>query len=219
MELDHIFICVNPGAHEAEALREFGLSEGTMNVHPGQGTANRRFFFRNAYLELLYLQNPLEAQSERSKPTQLFDRLTRKDGTVSPFGICFRPTSGSKKKAPFPSWCYKPIYLPENQEIEIGITPLTEPMWFYLSSGFRPDLGTNKSGQPLEHRNSFDEITSIQLTLPSTETLSKPALIAQKLTEIDIIEGDEHLAEVGFDSANRGQVHDFRPILPMIFKF
>ena len=45
MHLDHIFIRARPGAPEAEALKAFGLTEGSPNRHPGQGTANRRFFF------------------------------------------------------------------------------------------------------------------------------------------------------------------------------
>ena len=44
MEFDHLFICVDSPAKEADALIEFGLTEGSANVHPGQGTANRRFF-------------------------------------------------------------------------------------------------------------------------------------------------------------------------------
>ncbi len=36
MEIDHIFICVKPGAYEAEALQEFGLTEGAANQHHGR---------------------------------------------------------------------------------------------------------------------------------------------------------------------------------------
>jgi hypothetical protein len=87
VELDHIFICVEPAAREAEALKEFGLTEGTANQHPGQGTSNRRFFFRNAFIELLYLHDLTEIQNELTKPTKLYERLVIKDGKVSPFGI------------------------------------------------------------------------------------------------------------------------------------
>jgi hypothetical protein len=52
VEFDHMFICTQLGAPEADRLVAFGLSEGTPNSHPGQGTACRRFFFRNAMLEL-----------------------------------------------------------------------------------------------------------------------------------------------------------------------
>jgi hypothetical protein len=39
MEVDHIFIFTEEPGQLADALQKFGLSEGTTNVHPGQGTA------------------------------------------------------------------------------------------------------------------------------------------------------------------------------------
>jgi hypothetical protein len=47
VELDHAFIACRPGAPEADALLRQGFVEGSPNTHPGQGTANRRFFFDN----------------------------------------------------------------------------------------------------------------------------------------------------------------------------
>ena len=49
MEVDHIYICTDYKAPAGELLKEFGLTEGTSNTHPGQGTANRRFFFPQFY--------------------------------------------------------------------------------------------------------------------------------------------------------------------------
>jgi len=46
--IDHVFVMCSPGAPEAAALIRAGLTEGSANTHPGQGTANRRFFFRDA---------------------------------------------------------------------------------------------------------------------------------------------------------------------------
>jgi hypothetical protein len=40
------------------------MAEGEPNTHPGQGTACRRFFFRNAFLELVWVRDPAEAQGE-----------------------------------------------------------------------------------------------------------------------------------------------------------
>ena len=69
---------------EAEYLTRLGLIEGLPNVHPGQGTANRRFFFENAMLELLWVEHPGEAQNEQTAPTKLWDRWSgRLDGVVS----------------------------------------------------------------------------------------------------------------------------------------
>jgi hypothetical protein len=123
MQIDHLFIRVTKGGTEAEALREFGLSEGSGNVHPGQGTANRRFFFANAFLELLWIADEAEIASEQTRPIQLRERLS--EGDASPFGICFRPV------ARFPTWDYRPAYLPAGMNIGIATAaPLMEPMWF-----------------------------------------------------------------------------------------
>ncbi|MBE9137293.1 VOC family protein [Nodosilinea sp. LEGE 07088] len=45
LELDHVFILVEPAAQVADRLLEQGFREGPRNTHPGQGTANRRFYF------------------------------------------------------------------------------------------------------------------------------------------------------------------------------
>lgn len=101
MEIDHIFIAVKPHAPEADVLRAFGLQEGTPNRHVGQGTANRRFFFHNLFVELLWLEDAAEAQSPVTLPTQLFARLQPIQPQVSPFGICLRPSVG---EAPTVQW-------------------------------------------------------------------------------------------------------------------
>ena len=44
LELDHVFILVKPEARVANLLIAKGFEEGTRNIHPGQGTSNRRFF-------------------------------------------------------------------------------------------------------------------------------------------------------------------------------
>jgi hypothetical protein len=69
MQIDHIFIRVLPGGAEAELLRALGLSEGSGNTHPGQGTANRRFFFANAFIELLWIADAEEIANEQTRPT------------------------------------------------------------------------------------------------------------------------------------------------------
>lgn len=62
MTIDHIFIFVN-SEDEANELVNFGLTEGIGNVHKGIGTANRRFFFENFYLEILWVENENKAKS------------------------------------------------------------------------------------------------------------------------------------------------------------
>ncbi len=100
VELDHFFVCVSRGGPEAELLRAFGLAEGSPNTHPGQGTANRRFFFHNAFLELVWVEDAAEAASELVARTRLAERWQRRGHGASPFGIGFRPGRGSATETP-----------------------------------------------------------------------------------------------------------------------
>ena len=95
MELDHLFICTAIDAPAAETLRQFGLVEGTPNTHPGQGSANRRFFFRNFMLELLWVHDVEEA---RTQPIHLADRWLQRH-THCPFGLCLRPSANRQAPA------------------------------------------------------------------------------------------------------------------------
>jgi hypothetical protein len=74
IELDHLFVCTALGAPEAEKLVQFGLHEGPPNQHPGQGTACRRFSFANAMIELFWVSEAREAQSESTRRTLLWER-------------------------------------------------------------------------------------------------------------------------------------------------
>jgi len=65
IELDHFFILTDLGAPHADLLSGIGLIEGPRNDHLGQGTANRRFFFSNTALELLYVNDANEAANGR----------------------------------------------------------------------------------------------------------------------------------------------------------
>src|SRR5262245_44866641 len=138
-EIDHIFICTSVGAPEAERLAAFGLTEGKPNTHPGQGTVCRRFFFENAYLELLWVHTPIEAQFEASRTTWLWERWSERAGWACPFGICVRPADPHVSELPFAMWDYRPPYLPSGTSFGIGKNSeaMAEPMLIYLQSGQR----------------------------------------------------------------------------------
>jgi hypothetical protein len=208
MLIDHIFIAVQPGAPQAAVLADFGLAEGSGNRHPGQGTANRRFFFDNAFIELLWLDNAAEARNDATRPTMLFERLT---GGGSPFGICFRPSPGDDSPLPFASWRYQPDYFPPGIACDIALAPLSEPMWFHIAPGGRPDALPPERAQPLAHRVPLREITGV--------TVVQPRCLPSLAVPVAFAEGDAHVLEIEFDGGVRGRSHDFRPALPLIFNY
>ena len=165
MELDHVFVCTSAGAPAAERLIEFGLVEGSPNRHPGQGTANRRFFFGNAFLELLWVEDASEAQCSLVRRTGLWQRWSCGGQGASPFGIGFRPSPGAGSDAAFDTWEYRPPYLPEPLAIRMGCnSELTaEPLLFYLPFGRRPDPNDLARRQPREHPAGVRSITRIRI--------------------------------------------------------
>lgn len=218
-EIDHIFICVSAGANEAEALTTLGLTEGAPNTHPGQGTACRRFFFHNSYLEFLWVSDPAEAQSETIQRTQLWQRWAARDRGACPFGIGFRPGQQNGGGIPFPAWEYRPPYLPDSWAFHVGtnVEQLTEPMLFYLPFGQRPDAQPN--GPWLEHAAGMQEMTHIELIIPHADRLSPALESVAKLGLVHVRKGKEYLVEIEFDRETQGRREDFRPRLPLLFRW
>src|SRR5215471_16231154 len=175
-ELDHLFIFTSVGAREVEPLLKFGLTEGEPNTHTGQGTACRRFFFHNAYLEFVWAHDEQEATDAWVMPFGLVQRCRYHMTGASPFGLIFRPSSpsGEPVELPFATWALHPPYLPEPLKLDVAenSAETTEPLLFYMSFGRRSDDYPAEGRQPLEHEAGFKEITGVRITLPGGQSSS-----------------------------------------------
>ena len=218
MELDHVLICSSYGAPEAARLADLGLIEGVSNTHPGQGTACRRFFFHNAYLELLWVHNETEARSEQVHATRLWGRWSGRGNGVCPVGFCFRPSGSQNTEPPFPTWQYRPSYLPEPLCIHIGanVDQLTEPMLCYLSFAQRPDRYAPEKRARMDHALGLSEITRAEFVTPHAESASRTLRAAMAEGSVHLRAGVEFLVELGFDGERQGQMADCRPELPLV---
>lgn len=217
MQIDHIFVRTTLNAPEAELLRAFGLTEGSGNRHPGQGTENRRFFFYNAFIELLWIADIAEVTSAATTPTMLHQRLS--DQHASPFGVCFRP-GPEQTEASFLVWPYAPAYLPAGMSIGIACdADLTEPMWFYFEQAQAPEAAPAERRQPLVHACGARRITAITITTPTEKPWSSAAAAATRSEGLSMVKGDSHLMEITFDEGAGNKLHDFRPALPLVFHY
>jgi Glyoxalase-like domain len=213
IELDHVFVCAATGAPEAELLVHAGFVEGSPNVHPGQGTANRRFSFRNAMLELLWVSDPAEARSEATRETGLWERWSTRANGASPFGICTRPTIPGTEGAPFSSWEYRPAYLPPELCLHVGKAPLEEPMWVHLAFVDRQ----HRVQHFVPHPNDATDISGLRLLTPA-RLLSDPARVALQNGVLTAAAADQHLLEIEIDRRQRNQTVDLRPALPVVVR-
>ena len=216
MELDHLFILCDVGAPEGDALVEMGLVEGSPNVHPGQGTACRRFFFETSYLELLWVANPDEVQSAPVRPTTLWDRWRRRREGGNPFGIVLRPPPvvGASLDPPFASSAYRPRYLDGASIAVASEVPWEEPAFFWLPfqrHRARPAM------EPTTHRIGRT-ITRIRIGLPYAIT-SEAGDRVSAAGVVSFDRTDHDLLDLTIDDAPSGQARTLRPRLPLSFRF
>lgn len=215
LELDHAFIGCAAGAPEGDALLQLGIVEGSGNTHPGQGTANRRFFFDNFMLELVWVSDPDEAQSERTRRTRLWDRLQRQDPAVSPFGIIFKPSGGVSSPAPFPTWAYTPAYLPPGLAMQIADgTSLYEPELFYLPFMNRP---RQRGSEPTLHAVPIRRILRLSIGVCRLDQLSQASRIAEQHALLAYVDSPQPVLGVLFEGLG-AESFDLRPRLPLLFR-
>lgn len=209
--LNHFFVRSRPGAPEADILVALGLVEGTPNVHPGQGTANRRFFFSNSMLELIYIRDEGEAAGGAAKDLKMLER-SRSTG-ASPFGLVFRPGSPAEP-LPFPGWPYSAEYLPDGTHFHIGENSnrLNEPLCIVMPCNFPPP-----PRQPAQ-RAPFTTVTSIRIGMPATQ----PSAVLEAINGVGALSlalGEPHLMELEFNAGAAGQERDIRPALPLVIRW
>jgi hypothetical protein len=218
VEVDHVFVSASVGAPEAQRLLDLGLIEGSRNRHPGQGTANRRFFFANAMLELIWVENEPEARSEAepARRLHLWERWSGRDGAACPFGVCLRPCEGQSDVAPFPAWDYRPSYSPVGLPVANNSTVDSEPLVFYIPVHRRMDSAPADQRQPFVHTLPIRELTAVRIFAPGAATPSAAMLATLESGAFSFAPGAQPLLELGFDGERQGQHADLRPALPLI---
>jgi len=195
--IDHVFIAVSRGGSEVAPLIRSGFVEGPSNTHPGQGTACRRFFFSDGYLEFLWLEDESEASTPVISRTGLAARLAA-GTTASRLGVCVRLPTG--QGPPVETWEYRPPYLPAGPSILMGGNSfrLTDPLLFFLPAS----LTQRRVSDP--HENGVRRLSRVTLTLPDLDRSSVELewLAHQGLAEIE--RGEAEAIQVDFDDERQG---------------
>jgi hypothetical protein len=161
MDIDHIFIFTDSKGKVADQLVSFGLTEGSSRIHKGQGTTNRKFYFENFFLEILWVHDENEIKSDLVKPTGLWHRANYQTNNFSPFGLCIvniEDTDNLFKK----SLKYQPDYFPAGLSIDI-LPNENQPE---LPWTFRLPFKEHKKNEveSTAHANGIKKLTKAQFT-------------------------------------------------------
>ena len=209
LDVDHCFILATPGAPEADRLIDLGLVEGPGNRHPGQGSANRRFFFANGMLEFLWLHDPDEARAGPGRNLRLAERAA--GAAASPFGLILRADAASDAAPPFDGWTYRPSYLEPPRAFHVGANAadLREPLCIFAPFAL-PAPALER-----ERINSALRIERLRLATPA----SPGSGVLASLREVDgleIVTGRSHLLEITLAGGGLPRPLDMRPALPLV---
>jgi hypothetical protein len=215
--LDHVFVMCSRGAPEADALLGHGLREGSGNTHPGQGTACRRFFFENAYLELLWVHDAAEAQNPTTLPTRLYERWSARASGASPFGVVLRSAGSAPTAPPFATWSYAAPYLPAGLGIDVAVgTQLDEPALFYFRL---PRRAGDLAKEPTAHRAPLREVAAVSLGIPGSGPRTEALRAVESAGLASFPATDEHVLRIDFGREPRPSCADLRPDLPLVLRF
>ena len=130
LTLDHISLCVTKDAPEADILQKNGLFLAPdRETHAGQGTASVFFYFRDFYLELIWVDNPAELESADFAFSQRFSATDN----ASPFGIGLSRLDSATGQLPFETTPYHAEWMKPHTAINVAVTEnVQEPRVFVV---------------------------------------------------------------------------------------
>ncbi len=208
MNIDHIFIFTNDNGKIADELVEFGLAEGSNRIHVGQGTSNRKFYFGNFFLEILWVHDETEIKSELTKPTGLWQRANFKSNDFSPFGLCI-VNSDETEQLFENALKYQPDYFPQGLTIDIIKNELQPdlPWTFRL-----PFKGQKKhENEPTNHSNGLAVLTKVRFEYRNNAEDKSLDNFKNEET-IEFVNTARNWLTLVFDNGKQGQQREFEKL-------
>jgi hypothetical protein len=225
---DHAWISVSAGAPERAALKKAGFTISPLvNRHDGQGTASVTAAFKNAYLELIWVEPTVSVEpgAERAV-TKFHNRTAWRTNGWCPIGIGLRRTTPADPKFPFPTWSVSPGWLPAGSSIEIltARDDTKSPSLFLTPRELALDPKTDAKGgrgpaSALVHPLGVKRVTRIRLLTPADYKPVEPLDYLQKSGVIAVQSAKEWVVELTFDGGAKGKTKDLRPDLPLVVKY
>ncbi len=195
VEIDHLFVFVEPAGPQIAALQRLGLVETYRRRHAGQGTANACYAFDNLYLELLWITDEREVRSPAIRRTGLYERSNWASGDASPFGIAWRETPGGTR-FDMQTWDFTPPYLPAGLAISVSVDSddPRQPFLFRSPGHSAPaDWPADRRGD-LQSRAGLGAVTGITLVMPTSAPIGPGLLRLQEQTILTVRQGDQRFA-------------------------
>jgi hypothetical protein len=209
MQIDHIFIFTDTPQATAEALLAFGLTEGSSRAHPGQGTANRKFYFENFFLEILWVQHEAEITSPALLPTRLWQRAKHAENQASPYGLCLvnTPDTDAVFTAALPC---QPAYFPAGLAIDVLAHEQNPSLpWTFRLPFKGPKAATT---EPTRHRAGLHQLTNATFGLAHYSAAEPLVQQLDGQPQLQFLAAPTNTLRLTFDDNRQGKTRLFEPL-------
>ena len=235
LAFDHVNIWVkNPqiAKKKLEKIGFTGIPDSLSQIHTGQGTTGRYFYFLNGYLELIFVYDEEEFNTNVAKNKQLDfeERSKSPENGFLPFSIALKMENYDKNKIPFKTIEYTQDWMGDSNKIYVSKNAKLkkeEPSLFVIYPEIQYDVFDTKkdlSKIPEEysmwrdfyyHKNEAEKISKIKIYTSKLDTNSETLKMLNDLKEVEVVEGEEYLMELYFDNQKKKKVYDMRPEIPL----
>lgn len=206
MEVDHIFIFSDNNGKEADDLLNFGLIEGSSRVHPGQGTTNRKFYFENFFLEVLWVINEKEIQNDITSPTKLWERSQFTKNGYSRYGLCL-VNSGATDQLFEKSEVYQPDYFPKGMSIDIITNNENSALPWTFRLPYRNEKKVNN--EPKIHANNIKSLTKAKFEVNTSVLDNRFINSFSEFSNISFKQSNHNHLILEFDNQKQGNEEFF----------
>ncbi|MEO1516894.1 MAG: VOC family protein [Bacteroidota bacterium] len=235
LQVDHVNIWIDEpaaGKKKLEALGFTAIPDSLCQVHQGQGTTGRYFYFLNAYLELIFINDreEFERNAQKNNALDFLERSNSPDNGFCPFGVALKVDGYDREKIPFDVVAYSQDWMGHGNNIYTAKNSKTkkeEPSIFVVYPEIEFDVFDSKDDllnipnqyamwrQFYQHDNGVEKITKIKIHSHQLEETSQTVQALRQIGTVELLEGEPYLMDLYFDDHRQNQSHDLRPVLPL----
>ncbi len=234
--IDHINVWVKDPIKAKAELERLGFTavpDSLSQIHHGQGTTGRYFYFLNIYLELIYVYDEVIFQENaNSNPALDFiERSNSPENGYLPFGIALKMDNYDKTKIPFATVSYHQDWMGEGNNIyaaQSAKLKKAEPSVFVIYPEIEYEKFENLDSLKripdeysiwrafYQHENGAEKISKIKIYTDQLDQESSTIKNINTIENVAIKVGKEQLMELYFDDHRQKKTYDLRPTIPLI---
>lgn len=202
--LDHVVICVTDSTLHQRLSKVLTPAEKLTTLHREQGTFGQYFLLYNTFIELLYLDNPEQAQKNESAFRSLYSQRWNPGSCPIAIGVNIAHFDSSRSDVPFVGYTNADLPKGEYYLMASGNEDMRSPM-IYASMPYKAYKHINyleeveQTAKPevqedlkqyLSHSSGIQKLTGLKVYIPEESISSENSLLIANIEGIQVVRGN-----------------------------